>query len=47
MIRRNDYHEPYYSDSSDDESQDLLIYDWSGVIDIYRDCENEFNILNA
>ena len=37
VSQRNDYHDAYRSDSEDQESQDLLMYEWSGVINIYKE----------
>ena len=45
--QRSDYHQPQYLGSSDDESQELLIYPWSGVIPIYTDPGYEVEIITA
>ena len=45
--QRTDYHQQQQSVSSDDESQELLEYDWSGVIAIYKDDAGEIEVVSA
>ena len=45
--QRSDYHDKYEPESSDDESKDLLVYDWSKVIQIYKEDDSEIAVFTA
>ena len=45
--QRSDYHTQHEAVSSGDETDDLLIYEWSGVISIYYNHEEAFESVSA
>ena len=42
--QRTDYHDNYESASSNEDTDDLLVYEWSKVITIYQQEESELEV---